>query len=172
MDARCPPAENPMMPILAGSTPHVLALARTVRMARWASSKGTNGRPLGNRYSSTTPVIPWLFSHVAIPCPSAPVTSPPYPPPGQITTALPLGFAALWTVIHASAFSNDPLPIGAFMFHRGSFSGSAARSALFAAKKKMATRSNRAPDMKSALSGSMRLPVKLVGQCEPYCSFK
>ena len=66
-----------MMPMRCGSRPHSFARARTVRMARWASSKGTAELPLGSRYSSTTPVMPCAFSHAAMPCPSAPVTSPP-----------------------------------------------------------------------------------------------
>ena len=46
------------MPMRLGSMAHGLALDRTVRMARCASSSGTKGRPLGSRYSSTIPVTP------------------------------------------------------------------------------------------------------------------
>jgi hypothetical protein len=41
-----------------------------------------------------------------------------------MTTAVPLGFSGLWTVIQASAFSNLPSPIGALPFHSFSRSGS------------------------------------------------
>jgi hypothetical protein len=76
-DARCPPAEKPMMPMRSGSSFHILPLARTVRMARCASRSGTSERPLGNRYSSITPVMPCRLSHAAMPCPSGPTTSVP-----------------------------------------------------------------------------------------------
>ena len=56
VDARCPPAEKPMIPMHSGLTPHILALARTIRRARCASYSGTNARRAawlrsGRRYS-------------------------------------------------------------------------------------------------------------------------
>ena len=41
VDARCPPAENPMIPIRSGSRRYSAALERTVRMARCASPSST-----------------------------------------------------------------------------------------------------------------------------------
>src|SRR5262249_9678339 len=43
VEARCPPAEKPMMPTRFGSTPYIVALARTVRRALWASWSGERG---------------------------------------------------------------------------------------------------------------------------------
>src|SRR5581483_4179235 len=39
--ARCPPAENPIIPIRCGSIPYAAAFARTHRTALCASSSGT-----------------------------------------------------------------------------------------------------------------------------------
>ena len=40
VEARCPPAEKPMMPIRFAATCHWPARARMVRIARWASCNG------------------------------------------------------------------------------------------------------------------------------------
>lgn len=115
-----------MTPSRLGSQPHSLGpRARTIRRACWTSSKGTDERPRGRRYRKTTPVIPCSFSHLAIPCPSGPITTPPYPPPGQITITAPLGFAGLWTVITAFLGSKVPSPFGALpSTQRGTVIGS------------------------------------------------
>jgi len=66
LDARCPPAKNPMMPPRLGSTPNSLAFDRTVRIVCCASYSGTIGRPCGSRCSSTNGVMPLFSSHRAM----------------------------------------------------------------------------------------------------------
>ena len=103
-----------MTPSRLGSQPHSFGpRARTIRRACWTSRRGTDERPRGRRYRKTAPVMPCSFSHLAIPCPSGPITTPPYPPPGQITITAPLGFAGLWTVMTAFLGSKVPSPFGA-----------------------------------------------------------
>jgi hypothetical protein len=65
--ARCPPAENPMMPTRRGSTCHCRAFCRTVRSpaAHPTAARGIDRR--ATRYSSTTPTIPCWLSHRATP---------------------------------------------------------------------------------------------------------
>ena len=59
VEARWPPAEKPRTPTRFGSSPHSLARARTVRIARWASLSMAGWWYLGpSRYLSTTPVTP------------------------------------------------------------------------------------------------------------------
>ena len=42
MAARCPPAEKPIAPIFSGDQPYFAALARRMRIARAASSRGAS----------------------------------------------------------------------------------------------------------------------------------
>ena len=44
VEAKCPRAENPIILIRDASSSHSLAFARTVRMARWASSRESLGK--------------------------------------------------------------------------------------------------------------------------------
>src|ERR1017187_1660609 len=91
VEARCPPAEKPMIPMRSGSRRYSAALERTVRMARCAAPSFTGWGYFGpNRYLSTNADTPSEFSHLAIWSPSLSMESPWYPPPGQTITAVPV----------------------------------------------------------------------------------
>src|SRR5437660_8199350 len=49
-EARCPPAEKPMIPILAGSIPHCFARERTCCTARCASSRDRKSTRLNSSH--------------------------------------------------------------------------------------------------------------------------
>ncbi len=89
------------MPIRPGSMPHSAARLRTILTARWASSSGPGaGTPFsspgrrGHRYFRMMPVIPWEFSQAATSSPSRSQNRSWYPPPGQISMAVPVFFSA------------------------------------------------------------------------------
>ena len=99
VDARCPPAEKPMMPIRCGSIPNLTALKRTSLTALKPSISGMGcmyflKSQLLVRYRSTKAVTPCRLNHWAICFPSWSMASPTYPPPGQIITAVPLADSA------------------------------------------------------------------------------
>ena len=104
--------------------PHPAALARTVRIARWASSSGTNGRPRGSRYSEhDTGDHHGRLATARCRCPSARSPARHSRRRGRSRPPPRSALAGRWTVMNASACSNRPSPTGARPAHRASLSG-------------------------------------------------
>lgn len=60
-EARCPPADDPMMPMSLGLTCQTRALSCAIFMAAKASLIGMRRLPLGMRYLSTPTAMPRLL---------------------------------------------------------------------------------------------------------------
>ena len=103
------------MPTSLGLMRHSAACRRTSFMASSASEMGTCLSPLGMRYFNTMAAMSILLKNGAQSRPSLSIANVWYPPPGQITTALPVAIFSRGknTCTFAVSLSSLPATAGA-----------------------------------------------------------